>query len=146
MGEAIQHSAGFEPINLPPGHFALDADLDDRLRRDGAAPPREGDIAHPIFAFVGGIGGLGVPVGDAIALAGCSIGAGPLLASCDISIYRALKVGVTYQIAGRIAGKTRKPSRRFGAADHLLLSVSIAEGDVRFVDLDLKMIVPVTGS
>lgn len=135
--------AGFQPIDLPEGTFFLDEALDDRIRAGCAAAARTGDEAHPIFAFVGGLGGLGVPVANAMALAGCSIDDGPLLASCEIDLHRIMKVGVTYQIAGRVVEKRRKGSRRYGAADHLLFSIHIGHGGNRFADLHLRMIFPV---
>lgn len=134
--------ARFEPIGLPTGHFDLSPESDDRLRSLSGATPRDGSMAHPIFCFVAGIGGMGVPVAEAIARGGCSIEAGPLLASCTISCHRPMKVGLTYQVDAMIADKVRKESRRFGAADHLLFRLALSSGGTKYVDLELRMIVP----
>ena len=132
----------FEPIDLPEGRFVLSEQVDDRLRAISGGPARLGDVAHPIFAFVAGIGGMGVPVAAAIAHGGCSIEAGPLLASCTIDFHRPMKVGQTYQVRASIVEKVRKASRRFGAADHLLLRLALHGGDLHHVDLELRMIIP----
>jgi hypothetical protein len=132
----------FTAITLPPGTFFLSADLDDRLRRESAAPQRCGGLAHPVFAFVAGLGGMGLPVAEAIGLCGCSMKAGPLLASCEITIHKPLRVGLTYRVQASIAEKIRKPSRRFGAADHLLFRFDLDVQGERFAELALHMIVP----
>lgn len=139
----MAEGAEYQPVDLPNGMFLLDDAVDDRIRAACAAPDRVGDEAHPIFAFVSGLGGLGVPVAEAMARVGCSVEDGPLLASCEISLHGILKVGVTYQIAARVVEKRRKASRRFGSADHLLFSIEIGQDGRRFADLHLRMIVPV---
>ena len=132
----------FEPISLPTGHFLLSGEVDDEIRAISGGPARDGAVAHPVFAFVAGIGGMGVPVAEAIARGGCSIEAGPLLASCAIALHRPMRVGVSYQVEAMIADKARKSSRRFGAADHLLFKLELSSDGTKYVDLELRMIVP----
>jgi hypothetical protein len=132
----------FTPIELPQGTFVLSPALDDRLRRENAAPPRTGTDAHPIFAFVAGLGGMGLPVAEALRLCGCSMDAGPLLASCEIAIHAPMQVGLTYDVDARIAEKVRKQSRRFGAADHLLFRLDMRVAGKRYAELAIRMIVP----
>jgi hypothetical protein len=134
----------FQPIELPLGSFALTTALDDRVRKSCAASPRStGVLAHPIFAFVAGLGGMGLPIAEAIERCGGSIDSGPVLAGCEIAIDKPLEVDRTYDVASRIAEYVRKPSRRYGAADHLLLRFELAAQGERFAELVLRIIVPV---
>ncbi|RYY44303.1 MAG: hypothetical protein EOP59_06430 [Sphingomonadales bacterium] len=130
------------PLHLPSGSFALTAELDDALRLTSDAVSRDGDTAHPALAFVAALGGAGLNVAEILALCGCSIDAGPLLASCDLEWERPLQVSTVYQVSGEVSSKQRKASRRFGAADHLAFSFSVSLNGATYATLTLRMIVP----
>lgn len=126
---------------LPPGHFDLTAERDDRVRRMSGAPARQDNRAHPIFAFVGALGGLPLPIKALSESLGLAFDRGPVLAGCVIDLARPLEVGRRYSVAGRIEDIKRKPSRRFGAADHLHLAIALADG-VPFTEIRLHIIFP----
>jgi hypothetical protein len=131
------------PLALPPGRFSLTGAADDELRATCGAPPRTGSIAHPGVTFVAALGGVGMPVADILARCGCSIEAGPVLASCDLDWARPLHVDAVYEVVGEVTFKQRKNSRRFGAADHLNLRFAISLDGEHHALLRLHMIVPV---
>lgn len=134
------------PMTLPAGSFLLLPELDDALRTTCGAAPRTGAVAHPALAFVAALGGSGLPVAEILTRCGCSIEAGPLLASCDLAWMHPLHVGATYRVEGEMTSRQRKPSRRFGAADHLVLSFAITLDGALYVTLKLRMIVPVVAA
>lgn len=128
---------------IPPGCYRLDAALDDRLRVASAAPARgAGREAHPGFAFVLALGGMGLKVGEICELLGLSLASGPLLGTCRIRYHRALEIERSYDVQGCVAGLMRKASRRFGAADHVTLRIAVAADGMPFVDVEFTMIVP----
>jgi hypothetical protein len=127
---------------LATGRFRLDAEDDAMVRETSGAPERAAFEAHPIFGFIAALGGLGTPIETVFAQCGGSIRTGPLLASCALRFSRPLKIGITYQVAGIVEGVTRKPSRRFGAADHLRLSIDVRDGDVHYSNLHLTIVLP----
>lgn len=131
------------PMALATGQFTLDADHDAMVRKTSGAPQRKDFDAHPIFGFIAALGGLGMPIETVFARCGGSIQAGPLLASSSLRFARPLKIGITYQVAGVVEGVTRKPSRRFGAADHLRLSIDVRDGDLLYSNLDLTIVLPI---
>ncbi len=130
------------PLTLPRGSFALDAAIDDRLRLNSGATPRSGSAAHPIFGFVAALGGSGLSVAEILDRCGHSIDDGPVLAACEIDWDRTLQVGSVYQVDGEVSAMRRKPSRRFGAADHLHLCFTVLHEDETFARVRLHMIIP----
>ncbi|MBV7407442.1 hypothetical protein [Maritimibacter sp. DP1N21-5] len=114
-----------EEFTIPEGQFALTAEMDDRLRQMAGAGPRAGDGAHPIFALVGALGGLGLRIAELSRALGLDFDAGPVLARCRLDYDDRLRVGTTYRVAARVDEITRKPSRVFGQADHLHLSIML---------------------
>ncbi|MAM61291.1 hypothetical protein [Maritimibacter sp. UBA3975] len=126
---------------LPPGEFHLTPERDDRVRQMSGAPARLGARAHPIFAFVGALGGLPMPIKALSESLGLAFDQGPVLAGCVIDLTRPLEVGRRYTVAGRVEGITRKPSRRFGHADHLHLAIALGDG-APFTEIRLHIIFP----
>lgn len=127
---------------IPSGSFHLDGDLDDAIRVAAAAPARDGASAHPIFAFVIAVGGMGATVSEICTICDLSIEAGPLLAKCRIRYHRSIVVDRTYDVRGAVTAIVRKASRRFGATDHVSLGIAIACGPDAYADVALTWIVP----
>lgn len=136
-------SAGFARIPLPIGYFDLTEMLDDSVRLACGATDRNADEAHPVFGFVAALGGAGLKIADILALCGCEIDSGPLLASCDLELPCALKVSRTYQVRCEVAHLERKPSRRFGEANHVGLRFDLSSGGADHGTLRLRIVVPV---
>ncbi|MEC7761971.1 MAG: hypothetical protein VX874_08715 [Pseudomonadota bacterium] len=129
---------------LAPGKFDLSAARDDAVRRMSGAPARTDDRAHPIFAFVGALGGLPMPIKDLSESLGLDFAGGPVLARCQIALTRPLLVDRTYRVTARVAAIERKPSRRYGHADHLHLAIALAD-DTPFTEIALHIIFPAKG-
>lgn len=128
---------------IPDGVFALTAALDDRVRVLSAAPPRQGDRAHPIHAYLGALGGMSMPIADFSRALGLAFDAGPVLGACRLTFPGTLRVGRDYAVATRVLDLLRKPSRRFGRADHLTLSITLSDRDGPASNLTFTMINPV---
>lgn len=128
---------------MPAGRFDLTAALDDRVRVLSGAPPRQGDGAHPIHAYLGALSGMSMPIGDFSRSLGLAFDAGPVLGECRLSFPGRLRVGQSYQVTVRILDLLRKPSRRFGRADHLLLEITLSDRAGPASVLEFRMITPV---
>jgi len=128
---------------LPPGQFALTESLDDRIRALSGAPARVGDLAHPILAYVGAFGGLAQPIGDWARALGLGFDLGPVQGRCRIDLPGRLRTGQTYDVHAEVGEIRRKPSRRFGEADHAPFSIALCRSDAVVSVLSFTMITPV---
>ncbi|MFT4149838.1 MAG: hypothetical protein QM656_06535 [Paracoccaceae bacterium] len=132
-----------DPRHMADGWFDLTAAMDDRVRVLSGAPARRDDRAHPIHAYLGALAGMPVPIGDFSRGMGLAFDHGPVLGSCTLRYPGTLRVGRRYRVETRVLDLTRKPSRRFGQADHLTLSITLADGDGPASILQFAMITPV---
>ena len=128
---------------LAKGRFAIDAADDQRLRRLAGADRATAGEAHPGFALVAALGGVGVPVRTLFEACGLGFETGPVLGRCRIEWDRPLTIGENYTVEASLAGLTRKSSRRFGAADHLVLAFAICDEAGRCAKVETTTIVPV---
>lgn len=124
------------------GSYHLSAALDDRVRALSDAPLRQGDAAHPIFAYIGALGGLPEPIGDWSRRLGLGFDLGPVLGACTIDYPGDLRVDLIYRVDAEVTAITRKPSRRFGQADHAAFVIALCRPDPVSV-LRFTMITPV---
>lgn len=130
-------------LAIPSGRYHLAAALDDSMRvATGAAARAPGNQAHPIFAFVMALGGMGLRIAEISDRLGLNFGAGPVLAGCRIDYHAALITDRDYDVGARVAKLERKASRRFGAADHLHLQITIARNGTACADTRLHIIFP----
>lgn len=127
---------------IPVGRYLLDPALDDRLRAFNGVAPREGDTAHPVFAFVMALGGMGLSIRELSDQLGLAFGDGPVLAGCVLEYHSTLRVGARYDVAAEVAELLRKPSRRFGAADHLHLHIRLSQAGRACAEARLHIIFP----
>ena len=128
---------------LPTGRFALTPAIDDRVRALSGAPPRQGDAAHPILAYVGALNGLARPIGEVARALGLAFDSGPVLGRCEIDLPGALRVDQVYEVEAEVSALTRKASRRFGQADHAGFVITLAQGGQPVSVLRFAMITPV---
>lgn len=131
------------PHQSEDGWYDLTAALDDKVRLLSHAPPRIGDQAHPIHAYVGALGGMNIPIGDFSRALGLAFDHGPVLGKCTLSFPGRLRVGQRYKVTPRVISQKRKPSRRFGQADHLLMEITLADREGPASSLEFSMITPV---
>lgn len=130
------------PIAIAAGRYPLSIALDDRIRAAADAPARYGRKAHPVFAFVAALGGMGVSVADLCRMIGSRVEDGPVLATCTIDQARAMEVDRSYDVEGAVEAIVRKPSRRFGAADHVGIGLCVRSGGEVFSHLRLAWVMP----
>lgn len=129
-----------------PGIYDLSAVLDDRVRQLCGAPPRSGDLAHPIHAYLGALGGMETPIGDFSRQLGLAFDAGPVLGQCTMTYPGRLRVDQRYDVTAKVLDLIRKPSRRFGQADHLTLEIALSHDGATASLLQFKMITPVVNN
>lgn len=127
---------------IPPGVFDLSATLDDAIRSSCAAPVRGGVEAHPIFAFIAALGGMGSRVGDVCRALGLAFDSGAVLGRCRIDYDAPLTIDTRYDVATSVVALERKSSRRFGAADHLTLGMTVSADGNRRARVRLTTIMP----
>src|SRR5690606_42081397 len=99
--------------------------------------------AHPVFAYLGALNGLPRPIGDVSRSLGLAFDHGPVLGACVMRFPGRLRVGRGYDVRGEVTGITRKPSRRFGRADHAAFVIALCEGDSAASILEFTMVTPV---
>jgi len=128
---------------LAKGRYAIDAAADERLRRLAGAGPSKAGEAHPGFALAAALGGTGVPVRTLFESCGLGFETGPVLGRCRVEWDRPLAIGQDYTIEASLAALSRKSSRRFGAADHLVLAFAICDEAGRCAKVETTTIVPV---
>jgi hypothetical protein len=127
---------------IPQGRFHLSAGLDDAIRRSCAAPIRVGREAHPIFGFVAALGGMGAKVGDVCRGLGLAFDRGAVLGRCRIDYDAPLTIDTQYDVRAEVVLLERKASRRFGAADHLTLAMTVSAAGSPHARLRLTTIMP----
>lgn len=132
---------------IAAGRYALTAAMDDALRAACGAPARGADNqAHPGFAFVAALGGMDRDIGALCISLGLPFDTGAMLGRCHIRFDRPLLVDCVLEVEARLRSLVRKSSRRFGAADHLGLAMSLSCDGVRQALVEVTIIVPVARS
>ncbi|MCE0506153.1 hypothetical protein LR948_12350 [Roseivivax sp. GX 12232] len=127
---------------IPQSRYRLTRQADDAVRRMSGALARQGAGAHPIFAFLGALGGLPQPIKELSESLGLDFAAGPVLAGCRITLHAPLQIDRDYTVEAKVAGLERRPSRAYGAADHLHLAVALTEGGTPASEIALHIVFP----
>lgn len=131
------------PIELQPGRYCITPERDAEARIAAEASAGDGLQAHPIFAFIMALNGLGESVADIYSRIGASLDDGPVLASCRIDYPQSFRVGESYDVTGRIIGLISKSSRRFGQTRHMTQRVDIQDSAGQPVaSIELKVVIP----
>ena len=144
--DSARGDGSFSPIPLPAGAYRMDAATDAMLRCGSPARPAVGNVAHPAFALVAALGGMGVSVAELCRLCGSSIENGPVLARCALHFHRPLSLGQDYDVEAEVASILRKRSRRFGAADHVQINLVLRHDGQAYTDVELVMVMPTSGA
>jgi hypothetical protein len=100
----FQHLAG---TVLPEGSLTITHADERTLSALVGARQLAGPAVHPVWLLVALVNGLGVPIADVYAMAGCRMEDGPMLGECELSIDRPLEAG-TYRVLGDILDIERK--------------------------------------
>lgn len=113
-------------FRIPQGRYEITSRMDDRVRALARAKPRVGQIAFPIFALVGALGGMGLRIKDLAEALGLDFMSGPVLARNRLSFAAPLLVDRVYAVDAEVDALLRKPSRTYGTADHLHLAIKLS--------------------
>ena len=112
---------------FPGGSFLISGPEDDRMRDVVGAPPRQADVAHPIWLFAAPQRALGITIDEFFAWCGSSSAEGPMLGETRLTMPRPLRVGRNYAVSGRIVAVQRKEGRRAGTFDIVTFELQLAE-------------------
>jgi hypothetical protein len=115
---------------LPGGTFTIPPEEDRRYRELVHGGPSPDGSAHPLWAFIATLRGMGITIGETLALAGTDIEAdGPMHGEIDIELCRPLQTGVPYRLSGEVRSIERKAGRSLGTFDLLRLRYTLADDD-----------------
>lgn len=116
---------------LPGGTYRLGTERHDRLVAAlGGVAPADG-AAHPVAAWVIGMGGMGLSLEELFAAVGVHMDDGPMLGGHETEIDRPLQPEMTYTVTGEIASIESKTGRRMGRFDVMRVELQILEPDGR---------------
>jgi hypothetical protein len=113
---------------FPGGSFLITAQEDATMRDVVGAPPRAGDVAHPIWMFAGPQRAMGISLDDLFGWCGSSAADGPMLGETQLAMPGPLLVGRRYAVTGGIVAATRKQGRRAGVFDIVTFELNLAGG------------------
>jgi hypothetical protein len=86
-----------------------------------AEPPAlkdaEGQVAHPLFAWLAASGAMGITWDELFSWFGATAADGPVFGEHETTLHRPLRIGATYRVSGRIVSAERKIGRRTGPFD-----------------------------
>jgi acyl dehydratase len=86
-----------------------------------AEPPAlkdaEGQVAHPLFAWLAATGAMGITWDELFSWFGATAADGPVFGEHETTLHRPLRIGATYRVSGRIVSAERKVGRRTGPFD-----------------------------
>ena len=102
---------GFESLPgraLPEGTFTITEEDDRRVHAVVGGQPRDGGLAHPLWAYIAAQRGIGIGVADICALASFDVSDGPMLGSSHLEYHRPIMLGVPYRVTGQVLGIERK--------------------------------------
>ena len=122
--ETVEATIGHQ---LPGGSFTVEP-YQDWLMRDVALSPTSFDgPLHPLWAFAGTQGAMGVTIEGLFAIVSASSEDGPMLGESDIEIIRPLTIGETFKVRAQITDVVRKSGKRAGTFD--IVTVVMAAHD-----------------
>ncbi len=84
-------------------------------------------LAHPSLGYLIGMAGLGVSIGDVMALLDGSPDSGVMFGESDLEFHGTLTPGATYECEGEIIGVERKSGKRAGVFDKLTFRTAVRE-------------------
>lgn len=113
---------------LPEGSYTIEPYVAWLMADSIEAPPLPGGVAHPMFTFFAGQGGMGVTLDEMFALCHATSEDGVMLGSTEIDLQRPLEVGERFTITGRIDDVVRK-SGSIGTFDIVSFSLDLVGGD-----------------
>lgn len=112
------------------------------LMADCLEAPPMGDVAHPMFVYYVGQGGMGITLEEFFALCHATSDDGVMLGSSELDLARPLRVGERFTVTGEVDDVVRKQGR-IGTFDIVTFHLDLvdAEGE-RAARLGLSFIYP----
>lgn len=81
------------------------------------SPLRKGEVAHPLYAYLTAMAGMGMSIEEFFGLCRATSADGPMFGECGTRIHQPLRVGATYTVRGGIVDVERKEGKRAGVFD-----------------------------
>ena len=97
------------------------------LWEDCILEPHDSEVAHPSLGYFIAMGGLGVSIGDVMALMDGSPDSGVMFGENQLELNGPLRVGASYTCDAEITGVERKSGRRAGVFDKLTFEIRVRE-------------------
>ena len=101
---------------LPDGGYAIEPYVHWLMSDAIDLPALPDGVAHPMFVYYAGQGGMGVTLDEMFALAHATSDDGVMLGSAELDLQRPLEVGERFTVTGAVDGVVRK-SGRIGTFD-----------------------------
>ena len=131
---------------LPGGEYRITGEENATLCRAVGSEPDPRGVAHPIFYYVATQIGMGISVGDLLALCDCDVADGTLMAGSSVRFAGELRVDEDYIVSGEIVSLIRKSSRTFGAVDLLSFELCLTDrGGAQVLECTNQWLLPRRG-
>jgi len=115
------------------------------LMADCLESPAMGEVAHPMFVYYVGQGGMGVTLDEFFAMCHATSDDGVMLGSSEIDLARPLRVGERFTVSGQVDSVVRKEGR-IGTFDIVSFHLDLVDDDgERAARLGLSFIYPRRG-
>jgi hypothetical protein len=113
---------------LPEGSYAIEPYVHWLMADAVISPDLPDGIAHPMFVYYAGQGGMGVTLDEMFALAHATSDDGVMLGSAELDLRRPLEVGERFTVRGEIDAVVRKQGR-IGTFDIVTFHTDLVDGD-----------------
>jgi hypothetical protein len=111
---------------FPGGSYTL-AEHVNWLWEDAILAEHAGAPADPSIGYYLAMAGLGVSIGQVMALLDGSPDSGVMFGENELEFHTSLRAGATYDCEGEITGVERKEGKRAGVFDKLTFRVRVSE-------------------
>ncbi len=112
------------------------------LMADCLEAPSMGDVAHPMFVYYVGQGGMGLTLDEFFASCHATSDDGVMLGSSELDLQRPLRVGERFTVTGEVDAVVRKQGR-IGTFDIVTFHLDLVDADgERAARLGLSFIYP----
>ena len=101
---------------------------------------------HPVLAWMASVGGMGMTWDELFAWFDGTADDGPMFGEHRTTLHRPLRVGVTYEVSGRIVEVQRKVGRRTGTFDVVDYELDLHEGEDHVATCRNSLVLPRTGA
>ncbi|WP_199543313.1 hypothetical protein [Prauserella sp. PE36] len=101
---------------IPGGTYTIEPYVD-WLLNDVVESPRDGKVAHPLFAYISVAVGKGVSWDEVFAICGATAADGPMFGEHETVLERPLEVGESFSVSGEFVSAERKRGKRTGVFD-----------------------------